>query len=200
MSAKTAQDSVGPIIDAALMCGNVRTVNAADGVGQGADLTTLAARFWSKVDRKSASECWLWTGCFDSRGYGQIKFNTRKLSAHRVSWELVNKQAPGARIVRHSCDTPACVNPAHLLIGTHGDNVADRVRRGRSAKGMRNGRSVLTPVNVIGIRDSKLPPRVIAPRHGVSVRTVIDIRNGKTWKHLKGLRAIDVVRPRKAAR
>src|SRR5688572_33287595 len=74
-----------------------------------------------------------------SRGYGHVSFNGEVRRAHRVAYELAHGVAPGNLVVRHSCDTPACVNPDHLLLGTQLDNIADRNMRGRTAKGDRSG-------------------------------------------------------------
>lgn len=89
---------------------------------------TLEERFWSKVQKTAT--CWLWTELKNKKGYGLIRIQGKNKMAHRISYELVN--APlNENIVRHTCDTPACVNPAHLLPGTHAQNVADMDSRGR---------------------------------------------------------------------
>lgn len=95
--------------------------------------TTLAARFWGKVDRKSDSECWLWTAAKRKDGYGAFTLGGKKLSAHRVSYALTKGRGrvPAAKLVRHKCDNPPCVNPAHLTLGTPKQNTRDSIRRGR---------------------------------------------------------------------
>lgn len=93
----------------------------------------IADRFWPKVSRGSPYECWEWLGTRDRAGYGRM--STRRgqapVRAHRVSWELHYGAIPDGMVVRHKCDNPACVNPAHLLIGTYRQNMADAVERGR---------------------------------------------------------------------
>jgi hypothetical protein len=92
-----------------------------------------AERFWSKVDKSGA--CWLWTTGRTGDGYGA--FYVRRdgrdylVRAHRFSYELAHGPIPEGAVVRHSCDTPLCVNPAHLLIGTVADNNADMHERSR---------------------------------------------------------------------
>ena len=93
-------------------------------------------RFWAKVDK--TGDCWLWTASVFRERYGYGKFqagenraNTRVVYAHRYSWELVNGPVPDGLFVCHHCDNPPCVNPAHLFVGTHQDNVDDMMSKGR---------------------------------------------------------------------
>ncbi len=91
----------------------------------------VEARFWRHV--ATGDGCWLWTGQLDRDGYGTITGRGMKpVKAHRLSWELAHGRSPGKLWVLHSCDTPACVNPAHLRLGTPKDNTADMISRGRS--------------------------------------------------------------------
>src|SRR5215203_4615013 len=84
-------------------------------------------RFWSKVDKNQA--CWLWTGGKCSGGYGKFMWGNIK-AAHRLAYEYCNNgPIPAGLFVLHKCDTPACVNPEHLYLGTHEDNMADRRAR-----------------------------------------------------------------------
>lgn len=91
-------------------------------------------RFWKYVDRRSCNECWLWTGGTDGRGYGSLSggSGSSPVKAHRLSYELANGPIPVGLVVRHGCDNPLCVNPAHLEVGTQKENIHDMVVRGRA--------------------------------------------------------------------
>jgi hypothetical protein len=96
-------------------------------------------RFWSKVAIDDG--CWLWTACRDSDGYGRFVYEGKVRQATHVAWRLEHGSLPpDGMLVCHSCDTPACVNPAHLFLGTHLDNRTDCVAKGRAvgAAGDRN--------------------------------------------------------------
>lgn len=74
--------------------------------------------------------CWLWYGARLPRGYGQMYFRGHRLYAHRLMFALF-RRSPGALLVLHRCDTPECVNPDHLFLGTQADNMQDAKRKGR---------------------------------------------------------------------
>lgn len=75
--------------------------------------------------------CWLWTGTANERGYGRVYSGGRMWVAHRLSWTQANGPIPSGMFVCHKCDTPACVNPDHLFLGSPRDNVLDMVAKGR---------------------------------------------------------------------
>lgn len=90
------------------------------------------ARFWSHVRR--GPECWIWTASRNVGGYGQtnIRQYAGPVAAHRVSYAIRHGSCPANLVIRHLCDTPACVNPRHLLVGTQRDNYRDAIARGRA--------------------------------------------------------------------
>lgn len=94
-----------------------------------------ARQFWDKVEKTDA--CWLWQGALTSAGYGCLTVNKRRVYAHRLSYEIATGIHPGNLKVCHNCpggDNPACVNPAHLWLGTDLDNARDRERKGRGVR------------------------------------------------------------------
>lgn len=94
----------------------------------------IESRFWSKVDK--SGDCWVWVaGKWSSNpklGYGQFWKDGSMHKAYRVAWELTHGPIPPGAHVMHVCDNPPCVNPEHLVLGTHGANMADKKRKGRS--------------------------------------------------------------------
>ena len=153
----------------------------------------MKAPLWSRVESKlekiPESGCWLFMGATNQFGYGRLTLCrkgviTRHL-AHRVSYEHHNGPIPPDKIVCHKCDIPSCVNPAHLFLGTHQDNVTDKMRKGRY-KGSRITSRVtrLSPVQVNEIRASTAGRRALARQYGVHHKTIAKILDGVTWKHL----------------
>lgn len=133
---------------------------------------------------KDAGGCWLWTASVQSMGYGQIRVSGRMWLAHRLSW-LIHYGADADGMLMHSCDTPRCVNPDHLSIGTAMDNHLDAVGKGRvdpmrlSTFTRKARRRVLTDEQVRGIRKDHRPLSEVAATYGVTVSCVSRIRTGK---------------------
>ncbi len=157
-------------------------------------LTTKAkARFWSKVNKTSG--CWNWRASRDSHGYGRFSLNGRgagPVAAHRVSWVLEHGEIDGAEVC-HSCDNPACVNPNHLFIGTHSENMKDAQAKGRmkikskGKPGSRHSLAKLTEMQVLEMRKMKaagVKNRRIAEFFGVCYSAAQKITTGKLWKHV----------------
>lgn len=92
----------------------------------------IAKRFWAKVEKSDAPDgCWLWKGHADGFGYGRLNVAGVRTQAHRYSWELTNGPIADGQFALHKCDTPACVRPEHLFLGTQADNIHDMDQKGR---------------------------------------------------------------------
>lgn len=154
----------------------------------------LAERFWAKVDKAAAKQCWEWTGTRNNKGYGMIGRGSAGLGkalAHRVSYELANGPIPNGLNILHSCDNPACVNPAHLRAGTQKENQVEMSLKGRSGgsgyRGEMIGTAKLNDEKVIAIRQAYVdgvPMNDMCEQFSVSRPTVKRVIQGKTWAHL----------------
>lgn len=171
----------------------------------------IETRFWSKINKDGPvpphcpelGPCWTWTDVPDRRGYGKLRVGDHKEFAHRLSWRLHNGPIPTNKpCVLHKCDTPLCVNPEHLFLGTQADNAADRSAKGRSATGERNGKHTHPENRARGERNgsAKLTSETaavarrsaeegescksIARRLGVSDTAIRFLIKGTTWTHV----------------
>lgn len=149
------------------------------------------SRFWSKVVR-DPSGCWLWIGAIATdTGYGIFYAGDDvRMGAHVFAFELAN---PGADrtglVVRHTCDTPNCVNPQHLKLGTHADNMKDMDDRGRRVsnpvRGEAHHNAKLTRDLVLRAREMhRRGAKVVdlARMFGVAPTTMAAALEGKTWR------------------
>lgn len=146
----------------------------------------IVRRFWAKVDRRGSDECWEWTAGKDGDGYGWMRSGGRATSVHRASWEIHRGPIPEGLSVCHKCDNRACVNPAHLWIGTNADNTRDRYVKGRSASGEHVGTSKLTKADVASIRKlysaGGYSKRKLGVMFDVSDTLIRYIVRGQYWK------------------
>ena len=147
-------------------------------------------RFWNKVN-KQENGCWEWTASErdgGGRGYGGFWLDGKWRKAHRASWILEHGAIPVGLHVLHHCDNPPCVNPDHLWLGTHADNVRDMHAKGRAASnpqpGESNGHAKLTEADVLAIRADSRYHRVIADEYGVTQPLISLIKNRKRWSHI----------------
>jgi hypothetical protein len=133
--------------------------------------------------------CWIWTGTLDHLGYAKISMNHKSLKAHRVIFQFLKDQhIPEGLFLCHHCDNRMCVNPDHMFVGTHQDNMDDEVRKGRQIKGEDYWSAKLTDTDVLEIRNRCLTTNVsfyrLAKDYDVSFNTVQKAAYGITWKHL----------------
>lgn len=144
-------------------------------------------RFFERTIPVPESGCWLWLGFLDPKGYGRTEIEYVEL-AHRRSWRLFNGWIPKDMLVCHKCDTPSCVNPNHLFLGTARDNVADRENkmRNRPLLGPDNHNTKLSEAQVLQILEDTRSNKLVASSYDVDPTTIANIRKGRTWRYLTG--------------
>lgn len=128
--------------------------------------------------------CIEWNKAKDRAGYGVSWLDGKWIRVHRKVYIQTFGPIPSNLVVRHICDNRSCVNPEHLVLGTHKQNSLDMVERNRQAKGEQVGTSKLTTEIVSMIRSMSGSARQIASFIGCSSTTVKDIKNKKYWKHV----------------
>lgn len=170
-------------------------------------------RFWAKVSldgpiHSVCGQCWIWTDTlWGNDRYAQIRICGDRILVHRLSWWIHHGRIPEGLYVLHHCDNPICVNPDHLFLGTHADNMVDKARKGRAPsltggrngsytkpecrpKGERHGGHVLTEEDVISIRERYIPrhskhgTNAIARELGMSQYAIWAIVTRKNWRHI----------------
>lgn len=144
-------------------------------------------RFLARVEHDLNGGCWLWSGTMLPVGYGQIQIDGKQISAHRLSWNLFRGEITAGLCVCHRCDVRACVNPDHLFLGTHRDNVRDMLNkgRGRTMSGDDHVRAKIQAGDIPGIwARIQAGERMasIAGDFGVDQCAINAIRRGRTWK------------------
>lgn len=131
--------------------------------------------------------CLLWPASISDTGYGSWVVDGKTRNAHRVAYEKAFGPIPDGLSVLHRCDVRACCNPDHLFLGTQADNMADASAKGRMSRGEARHNARLTESAVRAIRQSRaagVSSLVLAREFGVSPRTIRDVGNRHTWKHL----------------
>lgn len=146
--------------------------------------------FWAKVSKCGPDDCWIWTAGKQSSGHGHFWTGKTHRTAHRMAMEYSGVDVPDDKLVCHRCNIPACVNPAHLYVGTYKDNMRDRMEADAWVQphpgfGSDHPQSKLTWSIVEGIRarharGAKM--RALAREHGVCLAAIQKILKRETWR------------------
>jgi len=146
-------------------------------------------RFWEKVNKKGMEDCWLWKAYLDYEGYGHIctRIPCVKGLAHRLSYFLHHGEIPSDAHVLHNCpgkDNPSCVNPNHLFLGTHTDNMEDAARKGRFGRKL-NKEKVLSIVKMIHDGHTR---KEVKDLFDIGDATLCWLLKGKIWSWVTGIK------------
>lgn len=139
--------------------------------------------------------CWIcdsYTPLYKDGRHGYFKIHRvlngemKQMLIHRYVYENLHGIRLDSNVVlRHKCDNPMCINPNHMITGSHKENVQDRVERNRSAKGEVNGRSKITEEDVRYIRASKETKAFLSKKFGVDPKVIYNVQNFLSWKDVK---------------
>ncbi len=160
----------------------------------------LDVKFWNHVEKTGT--CWLWTGAKTTNKYSCVYRNNKTQTGSRYVWINTFGAIPNGLFVLHRCDVRHCVNPDHLFLGTHQENMKDRNSKSRQAIGNRNGRKTkpehtargeksakakLNSVQVLEIRELYVNGESraeLARKYSISWNAVNAIIERKVWRHV----------------
>ncbi len=152
---------------------------------------SLTSYLLDRCVRPAGDGCWIWSIGTDSCGYGKGWWSNRRQGAHRLSWIAFKGPIPKGKQVLHKCDTPACVNPAHLFLGTHADNMRDMVRKGRLVcRPLIGSDCYNAKLSEKSVRKARIkaamgaPVSALARFFNVGTETMRDAIQRRTWRHL----------------
>ena len=140
----------------------------------------------SNVYETASTECWVWNGYCNPDGYGQRKINGTTVRMHRASYEVFIGAIPEGMHVLHKCDNPSCINPQHLFLGTHSDNMQDMWNKGRHAFPTAKPGAKLSVKDVRDIKRLKgtISALALSKRYPVNGQTIRNIWNGTCWREV----------------
>jgi hypothetical protein len=140
----------------------------------------------SRIEVRTKDECWHWTGKRSWDGYGRVRVDGRDIMAHRAVWLIEVGPIPEEMFVCHRCDNRLCVNPEHLFLGTHDENMQDMVKKRRQRAGERHPSAKLSAAAVRAIRQDYAnglsTQQELAARFGVAPSLIHRVIHGESWR------------------
>lgn len=147
-------------------------------------LAKTPAQYLAENSVPHESGCILWTGAIGGTGYGVGQIAGRLIASHRLAYEVRHGEIPKGMHVCHACDVRACINPDHLFVGTHQDNMQDKVSKARQSRGEVHGMAKIYEEQALFILKSGMSNSELAKMFGITRDHVAIIKSGKAWKHL----------------
>ena len=162
------------------------------------DTEVLQHRFWRKVERHSADECWPWLGYKILSGHGLTSHQSTPTLASRKAWLLTNGPIPEGLCVNHRCDNPACCNPSHMYLGTRADNMVDLwTKRPAASRALSGHPFVLTEEQLESLwqdRRAGMKLKECAVKYRVHVATIVRYMSAVRRAKVARLKAVRLSR------
>jgi len=176
-------------VHARRLCKSHYTVSLRKGVFNGKSIYTghmnIVDRLENLSERVTESGCQIWMSPLTNTGYGRISINNKVMLAHRASYEAYIGKIPKGIDVCHTCDNPSCINPSHLFLGTHKENMEDMVIKKRQAYGERKIKQAkLTDEDVLIIRNTKESHIKLSVKYNVCRQLISMVKQNKRWRHI----------------